>query len=435
MFDLAEKAVDFTTKEGSSYAEAYISRSEKIEVRIEKDDITLCKEKISMGIGIRAITKNKVGFAFTTDLERIEDTCKIAYKSSTKTRPDPDFKKLPSPEPPSSIKDVYDKRLKDLEVEECIDFSQEMLEGCKFDPNILLTHGATTFVSGESVIVNSEGINCGEKSTFTAASITCSYRKEPITGYEYKASRFLDIDYEDIGNRCGKLVLNSLKPRKIESGEYDVVLSPFAMEDILSFTLIPSLSSEAVYRKRSKLSGKINEDVAIGELDILDDGTLPKGLNTSSIDSEGLPTKSTEIIKKGVLKSYLYDSYNAYRDGVLSTGNSVRDSFRSMPGVGPTNFLIKEGKSDPIEELGEGLFVKGTIGAHTSNPITCDFSLETKNAFYIKDGSIEYPVKQAMLVGNTLDLLKNIVSVGNDSEQVGSVFSPSILVEKMRVVA
>ncbi|GAJ03710.1 unnamed protein product [marine sediment metagenome] len=141
--------------------------------------------------------------------------------------------------------------------------------------------------------------------------------------------------------------------------------------------MIPQLSAENVQRKQSPYHGKKGEEIASKIITIIDDGTMPLGVNSRKMDGEGVPSQSTSLLEKGVLKNFLYDSYTAGKDSVESTGNAIR-GFDNLPTPGATNFIIngisRASKDEMFSEISEGLFINDVIGAHTASRASNPFS-------------------------------------------------------------
>ena len=197
-------------------------------------------------------------------------------------------------------------------------------------------------------------------------------------------------------------------------------------------------SAEAVQKNISKLKGKLNEPVASSIVTLVDDPFLKDGLANSSFDDEGVPTSYKEIIQDGILKTYLYNLKTAYKDGVSSTGNGVKGSYKGTVGISSFNLYIKPSDKSfdkMIENIKEGIFITDFAGLHSGlNTISGDFSLAGEG-FYIKDGKIDRPLNQITISGNFFELLKNIKDIANDIKfSFSSVGSPSIMVEGLKVV-
>ena len=179
------------------------------------------------------------------------------------------------------------------------------------------------------------------------------------------------------------------------------------------------------------------QQVASENLTIYDDGLFAGGLRTWTFDGEGAPHQKTPVIEKGVLRSFLYDNYSAKKDGKESTGNAGRAGYLSTPGIDTTNFHIMPGNKNSEEMLSEvddGLIIYYLQGAHSSNPVSGEFSLLPRQHGKSKKGEITHCSRGVMLAGNIFELLKNISSVGSNERQMGQLIAPWIQVENVRVI-
>jgi len=167
---------------------------------------------------------------------------------------------------------------------------------------------------------------------------------------------------------------------------------------------------------------------------------MPGGFASSPFDSEGVATYSKNVIDGGTLTTLLHNLKTAEKDGVKSTGNASKSSFKSPVGISPSNFYLKPGDKD-IDQLlasvGEGLFVTEVQGLHSgANPVSGDFSLSAKG-YRISGGKKAEPVEQVTIAGNFYEMLNDIEQVGNDLKfglpGSSSIGSPSILVKQLAV--
>jgi PmbA protein len=204
--------------------------------------------------------------------------------------------------------------------------------------------------------------------------------------------------------------------------------------------LAQALTAEAVQKGRSLFAEKIDERVAAENVNIIDDGTLEEGLATAPFDSEGVACQRTEVIKDGVLKSFLYDTYTANKDNRKSTGNASRGGYRGIPVVSSTNFYLAAGdtaKEDIIAGIDDGFYVHKVSGLVTggADPISGDFSVGATGQ-WIENGEIKGAVREVTIAGNLIDFLENIVELGDDlkfNPAVGSYASPTFKVEELAI--
>ncbi len=435
IFDLAYKALELTEKAGADETEIFCVKGRSITVDAQRDVIDLAKESLVSGIGIRATVKGAVGFSSTNDVERIEEACALAVKSAKVRGSDPQWSGLPEKSKPAKVSGIFDKKLANIEIESCIDYTSEMIKGAQSVSSVKPTSGHFVCGSATKLILNSNGVEIEEEDTIIEASVDTITKEAPLsTASEFDMSRKLDIDFYKLGERASILAMRSQNGAGTQTRDCAVLLEPLAFADILENTLVASLNADNVQKGRSSLIGKMDAAIGAEELSIIDDGTLAGGLGTSSCDDEGTPSRRTSVVKKGVLSSYLYDCYTAGKEKRESTGNAVRASFTSTPSIGTRNLIIEHPSSDIIAEIQDGVIVHTLIGAHTANPISGDFSVEARNSFLIKSGEIASPIKSMMISGNIFDVLNNIDGVGKDVRKVGNVITPTVRVSKMRVV-
>jgi PmbA protein len=334
-----------------------------------------------------------------------------------------------------SVDGVFDRRIADVQTDTLLEISEELLGGCGAVGGVEPVSGGVSCTHSLEILINSSGLDLSEEGTSIHLALETIARGSSgvATGSEFDNSRSFSVNARAVGEKAADLARRSLDGISIETDTYDVVLSPVAFAELLESTFIPSLSAENVQKGRSTLAGMLNKSVSDLRLQVVDDGALPAGMGSSAFDGEGVPSQRNVLLEDGVLRSYLYDSYTAGKEGRSSTGNSVRSGYSEMPRIGIRNLIISS--KEPVEMLDgvrEGVLVNSVIGAHTANPISGDFSVEARNSFRIRAGEIAEPVRSAMIAGNIFDLLKHI-DVGRDARAVGPIVTPGVRV-RMRVV-
>ena len=295
--------------------------------------------------------------------------------------------------------------------------------------------------SGEKIIKNSKGLELHSKENicYTYISVIAEENGVVKTGSHFQLGRdFSKFDYKELSEVAVKRALNKFGTITLNEVPKTCVIENLAFSSLLG-AMSNIFSAEAVQKNISKLKGKLNEPIASSIVTLVDDPFLKDGLANSSFDDEGVPTSYKEIIQDGVLKTYLYNLKTAYKDGVSSTGNGVKGSYKGTVGISSFNLYIKPSDKSfdkMIENIKEGIFITDFAGLHSGlNTISGDFSLAGEG-FYIKDGKIDRPLNQITISGNFFDLLKNIKDIANDIKfSFSSVGSPSIMVEGLKVVA
>ena len=178
------------------------------------------------------------------------------------------------------------------------------------------------------------------------------------------------------------------------------------------------LEADHIQKGASVYIGKLGEQVASTDLDAFDDGRLPGEWGTDGIDDEGTPTQATAVIHEGRITSYLYDLIRARKDGVDSTGNGRRESFRHLPIPRMTNTFIAPGEAEPeelIAEIDRGFYAVSFAGGQV-DPTTGDFVFGVSEGYLIENGEKTKPCRGATLIGNCLDALGKIDAVARDFE-------------------
>lgn len=435
MYELARKGLKAAVDAGADEAEILIIEDHKTSVDIRKDEIEGAKENISQGLGIRAIVNGAVGFASTNIMSHIEDAAKSAVRSARVRERDPDWRSLPYASEYPKVSGIMDPELEHMELDACILQAVNMIDGARAIPDIIVTSGSFSRSAGKRLIMNTNGVEIEESSTgISGFADVITTKGDVSTAYDFAVSRSNDIDFAAIGRNAAELARKSQQGIAIEPHRTDVILHPFAFADLLGSAFIPSIDADNVQKGRSNLKGRLGEQIATPKLSITDDGLLEGGIETGRSDDEGVPSQRTTVIENGIFRSYLYDTYTAGKDNVKSTGNASRGSYFSTPSVGPRNFIIDHPGLDVIADTDKGVYVNTVIGAHTANSISGDFSVEARNAFTIKDGQIDKPVRSLMISGNIFEMLNRINGAGTDVRKVGGIVTPSIRVPGMSVV-
>ncbi len=394
-------------------AEIYFSQGSSNIIELKKGEIDLFKESSASGYGARAIKGKRTGFAHSNSLD--EELLKHALSAARASDSDPNSG-LPKATAEYPDIGIFDGDLAELDLDRASELVGELVRPCS-EREVIPSSGAFYWKTYKVKIANTHGLEGVDKGTWCSAYLSAVAKNgESSSGFYFDSSRRIDLDFYEIGDKAAYLAKSSLGAKEIGELKANVILRPEALSNLLENILAPNFSADNVQRGRSAFAGKLGQSV-FGGIDIVDDGTLKNGLATSRFDGEGVASRKTVLVEKGVLKGFLYDTYTANKEGRESTGNADRDAYASLPYVAPSNLVIS-GRGKLSEK---GLVVHGLIGAHTVNPVSGDFSVETRNAYL--DGA---PVKKAIISGNIFQLLNNIGGFGRDYHQVSSIYAPSV---------
>ena len=227
---------------------------------------------------------------------------------------------------------------------------------------------------------------------------------------------FDEIDPETIALRAAKRACLMLEADPAPTGRMPVVLSSEAGGTMVHEAVGHGLEADHIDKGVSKYCGRLNEQIAVPEVTIVDDGSLPGKRGSASVDDEGVPTRRTVLVDKGILVGYLNDRRTAAKLEMEPTGNGRRQSYRCKPIPRMTNTMVVSGEADPaaiLAETDKGLFVK-KMGGGQVNPLNGDYVFEVSEGYLIQNGKAETPVRGATLIGNGPDTLMQIEAVGND---------------------
>jgi len=444
MLSLAEKTVNAALKKGAQEAEAYVYEGQATSIGIELGQISKTNRIIDRGLGIRIIANKAIGFAYTNildDSNAVEGVIVSALSSAKASKRDAEWKGLPQKKTCASPEKTFDEKIVDLSPEDLVSVASIMLDAAgEVDKRVFAIEGGIGGGYVSNAIANQNGVSAFDKGTVVECSLaTLAKEGSKVTPlcFEFNAARNYNIDAEWVGKEAARLAVSALKTKSVETKSGKVILTQFALQDLFSYTLINAVRADNVQRNQSPFKDKIGERVASENLTVNDDGLFVGGLRTSAFDGEGVPHQKTAVIEKGVLRSFLYDNYSAKKEDKESTGNASRAGYLSTPGIDTTNFRTMPGNKTQDEMLGEvddGLIVYYLQGAHSSNPVSGEFSVVATPAWKIKNGEITHSSRGVMLAGNIFEVLKNISVIGNNERQMGSLISPWIQVENVRVI-
>jgi PmbA protein len=194
-----------------------------------------------------------------------------------------------------------------------------------------------------------------------------------------------------------------------------------------------AVDGDSVYRDSSFLAGKLGERVANDNVTIIDDGTMPGLWGTAPFDAEGVPTRRTVIIDKGILKSYLLNTYTAKKLGLKTTGNAGR-GLSGAPYVQNGNFYLEAGSLTPeavIQKAGTGLYVTEILG-NGVNIVNGDYSCGAQG-LWIENGELAFPVSEVTIASTLMEMLNSIDAIGSDLDFVSTMAAPTLMIREMTI--
>jgi PmbA protein len=442
--ELARGVVKRALAGGADVAEAIARSASELSTKVRVGEPELVEEAGHRGIGLRIIKKQRVALTSTSDLTPrgldrfIADALELADVAQED--------KFAGPADPSLLDhgpfpdlELYDPAGGDVTAAEALALATRGEKAARdFDPRITNSDSATfSRTSGSFAIVLSGGFEGGYAGSYASLVVTPVADDEggkKRRGHHWTAKRHLAemLSPEDVGREAARRTLRKLGARKVPTCEAPVVFDPDAARSILGM-LAGTVMGSSIWRKSSYLVGREGTRIASDLVTIIDDPLRPRAPGSRPFDGEGLRSRRNVVVEKGMLKTFLCDSYSARKLSRASTASASRGS---GGGVGPsTSNFILEPTSTPAEEIVKGtkrgLYVTEMMG-FGFNPVTGDFS-RGASGFWIDGGELAYPVSEVTISLNIDDLWQRIDAVGNDLDLRTSTASPTLRVSAMTI--
>ncbi len=428
---LVQSLVDEAKKQGASGVEAGLSIDNGLSVSARLGEVETIEYHCDQGLGVSVYFGQRKGSASSNDLtpESLSETVKAACTIARYASEDP-YSGLPDPQ--LMANDFPDLSLNHpwaLETEEAIDLAVACEDAARgFDPRINNSEGATISThQGIRVLGNSLGFLQGYSSS--RHSISCSVLagddQQMQRDYWYSVARNPQ-DLENpvkVGERAAQRTVRRLGGRSLSTRQCPVIFSAEMASGLIG-SLISAINGGNLYRKSSFLLDALNTQILPDFAHIFENPFLPGGLGSANYDGEGVRTLQRDIVKDGILQSYVLSSYSARKLGLQSTGNAG----------GVHNLIVEPGNHDLnglLIQMDTGLLVTELMGQGV-NMVTGDYS-RGASGFWVEQGEIQYPVEEITIAGNLKDIFKHIVAIGNDVDCRGNIRSGSILIEEMAV--
>ncbi|MCK4545911.1 MAG: TldD/PmbA family protein [Candidatus Eisenbacteria sp.] len=438
--ELAERIVEQAVKAGATEAEAFLQWGERVNVQINRGRVENLTCAGSKGIGLRVFVHGRLAFMSSSDFDEhiLAGLVHEAVSLASEASPEP-YNVLPDPGPAGEISGLDDPELSTIPLEKKIDCARK-LDALIFEqgPEIQNTEGAV-YSDGrfENLIVNSRGLAHRWKESFASTVVS------PVAGKDGQkqvahswssARRFRDLKpLEEIAAEACRRARMLLGGEAVPTQKVPVVMD-FRAGATLFEGLAYAVNGESVYRDRSFLADKLGKRIGSDLVNVVDDGTLPGGMGSSPVDGEGVPTSRKYVVRRGVLASFLYDTYTARKANTTSTGNAARNSYASRPVIGGLNFYLEAGDRTPediISEIDKGFYVFRTMGGGP-DAVTGDFSAGAAGV-WIEGGKLTRPVAKVTIAAGMLDMLAGIDAVANDLILDSPTATPTYRIREMMV--
>jgi len=418
---------------GAEWCDVDAGATRDISVTIEKSGIKAADAGQGEDLAIRVYVRGGMGYAAVSgrDKKDVDEAVARAVALAKEATPDPDFQRLPAPDPAPEVDGLYDDAVAGMGVEDVVRIAVSNIQAAKALVGDVNLSGSVGLSVGEGALATSTGIALEARGTSIEAVFEALIRRGDDTGYYYDFDfgRFReDTSLDRVSEEAVRGALRFMGAKRIASGRMALVLGPLASYGLLG-AIVSAANAESVQRGRSYLVGKLGRKIASDKLTIVDNGLVPRGMRSGAHDGEGTRRHPLTIIEGGALASLLHNSYTAGKAGTKSTGHGTHSG-----GISPTNLypaLGHETSAEILRDVKEGIYLES--GEIRPDPASGDISASIDFGFYVRDGQIVHPVESAMLGGSVLDLLPRLDAVSSDARLEPGAVMPTIRIQDVQV--
>ena len=425
-----DRVIGKALEKGGEFADVYVEARTARSLVMEESKFKSAVLGISRGAGVRVILGDKTGYAYADEITEdkllraaevasfVARGGKAAKPVNVRTEARASFVTVKLP-----LGDVADEQRLDI----CRRANQAALD---FDKRIRMASVSYYDEVRGRVIANSEGLYVTNElpllffivQALSEGNNTRHMGRERLSrhsGFEM----FDDVPPEQVARACAREAIAMLDATDAPSGRMDVVMQNGWGGVLVHEAVGHPLEADGIAQKVGVFTGRLGQKVASPLFTMIDDSSIPNARGTTSFDDEGTQGRRNVLIKDGVLVRYMTDVLSARQLKMDRTGNGRRESFRYLPIPRMTNTFIDSGKDKPEDILAStknGIYVQALSGGSV-NDVSGVFNFTCREAYLIENGRKTTPIKGATLIGNCLDIIKDIDAVGNDLD-----FGPGI---------
>jgi PmbA protein len=431
--DICERCVKKAVALGAEWCDVSAGAARDIAVTIEKSGIKTADAGQGEDVAIRVFIRGGMGYAAVSgrDPHDIDAAVERAVALAKEASADPDFRRLPQPQPAPEVEGLFDDAIAGMAVEQVVQIAVANIEAGKaLEPEANLS-GHVSLSVGQGALASSTGVALEARGTEIGSDIEALIKRGDDKGYfyDFDFGRFrVDCHLERVADSAVVGARRFLGAKRIHSGRMTLVLGPLAAYGFLG-GLVGAANAESIQRGRSYLCGKLGQTIAGEVLTVVDDGLVPRGVRSGAHDGEGTRRQPLTVFEGGRLVNLLHNSYTAGKAGTQSTGHGTHSG-----GIAATNLrpaLGAKTAADILREVKEGIYLES--GEIRPDPASGDLSASIDFGFYIRDGQIVHPVESAMMGGTILDLLKRLDAVSSDAREEPGILMPTVRIQDVQI--
>ena len=427
---MLDRVIRKALEKGGEFADVYVENRTSRNILMEESKFKSADFGISQGAGVRVILGDKTGYAYTDEIAenkllRAAEVASYVARGGQAAKPvavreakRPSFITVRLP-----LHQVADEKRLDV----CRRANQAALD---FDKRIRMASVSYYDEVRGRIIATSEGVFLADElpllffivQALSEGNNTRHMGRERLSrhsGFEM----FDEVTPEQVARTSAREAIAMLDATDAPAGKMDVVMQNGWGGVLVHEAVGHPLEADNIAKQIGAFTGKLGQKVASPVFTMVDDGSLPNARGTTNFDDEGTAMQRNVLIKDGVLLKYMTDILSAKQIKADRTGNGRRESFRYLPIPRMTNTFIERGKDKAEDILGStrsGIYVQALSGGSV-NPTTGVFNFTCRESYLIENGKKTTPVRGATLIGNCLEIIRNIDAVADDLD-----FGPGI---------
>lgn len=423
--ELSLKIIRKALSRGGDYADIYTEVTRPLTIQLDDDKIEKLTSGIDSGVGVRVIHGDKSAYAYSNDFSEdslmdIADTVSRAGEAGEREK---QFT-LDLTKAKPSVYFTIKYNPGDIETKKKVQILESANSAAK-GVSSKIKQVSITYrdLIQDIFITTSEGFMTEEERIHTIAVIHVVAAEGEVlqTGYEpiggFSGFEIFEANPpEQLAIKAAERAVAMLSARKAPGGRMPVIISAESGGTMIHEAIGHGLEADLVQQGLSVYAGKIGQQIASPLISVVDDSTLPNKRGSFGFDDEGVSSQRTVLVEKGILKGFMHSRMTAMKEGIPSTGNGRRQSYKYRPIPRMTNTFIDRGSGNPeevIKSVSNGFFVR-KMGGGQVNTVTGEFVFEVSQGHLIENGQVGELVRGATLIGNGPEILKSIDMLGDD---------------------
>jgi TldD protein len=421
--ELASKLLDRALARGGDFADLYFEYRRSASISMEDGRVRSVGGAVDMGVGIRVVEGQGVGYAYSESLEpaamleAAETASRIAATGARHPAVEVQLREA------GNVYRVGDEVI-DLEGKQRVELLRRADRAARAaSPKVVRVDASLVSVHKEILVISSRGEMVYDIQPMTRISVMAVARNEGRTesgsssgGGRMGPEYFERMSPEDHGREAARVALLNLDSREAPAGSMPVVLAPGDSGILLHEAVGHGLEADFNRKQTSNYSDRIGQSVASPLVTVVDDPAIASSRGSINVDDEGVLPIEHRLIEAGQLVGYLHDRISAEWFATPPTGSGRREDFRHEPLPRMTNTFMEPGTDDPediIRSVERGIYAKKFSGGQV-NISNGDFVFSLTEGYLIENGKLTAPLKGVNLIGNGPEALATVSMVGHD---------------------